>query len=564
MSLLIEAQLTEQSKPSVCGGVFRLAVALSVTLVVGCAASGPSAPGEATVTVFAQGGLLHGSNGVIFGPDGNLYIASVSSSTVLGVDPESGEVVERWGPEQGVSGPDDLIFGPDGSLFWTDILVGDVGKRLPDGTTSVVASPGPGVNPITFSDDWRLFVSQCFLGDHLFEIDPNGLEEPRLISDQLGPGCGMNGMDWGPDGKLYGPRWFHGEVARIDVDSGDLETVATGFGIPAAVKFDSEGRLHVLDTQVGEVVRVDIVTGEKEVVGRPGVAKDNLAFNADDRLFVSSFSDSSILEVIGLDTNRVVVPGGISTPGGLAYLPSSAGSGRLFVADGGALRQLDPSTGTEVHTVQGFVTDLGLAHSAHPRGEHLVITAGATVTIWNPDTDEVVSRFESFDRAVDALAFGEDIIVSEFGTGSVVRFSPDAPDTRTTLASGFEQPAGLASHDGDLYVADRTGAVFQILNDGEVLDMPRPVVIGLAGPEGIAVAEDGSLYVVEVDAERVTWVDPESGATSLVADGLNLSGLEREAISEATPIAYLSGIAIGDGSLFVSNYPENRIYRIQF
>ena len=41
-------------------------------------------------------------------------------------------------------------------------------------------------------------------------------------------------------------------------------------------------------------------------------------------------------------------------------------------------------------------------------------------------------------------------------------------------------------------------------------------------------------------------------------------GLEREAISEATPIAYLSGIAIGDGSLFVSNYPENRIYRIQF
>ena len=61
MSLLIEAQLTEQSKPSVCSGVFRLAVALSMTLVVGCAASGPSAPGEATVTVFAQGGLLHGS-----------------------------------------------------------------------------------------------------------------------------------------------------------------------------------------------------------------------------------------------------------------------------------------------------------------------------------------------------------------------------------------------------------------------------------------------------------------------------------------------------------------------
>jgi len=41
-------------------------------------------------------------------------------------------------------------------------------------------------------------------GDHgeskgLYILDPDGIEEPRLISDQLGPGCGLNGMDWGPD-----------------------------------------------------------------------------------------------------------------------------------------------------------------------------------------------------------------------------------------------------------------------------------------------------------------------------------------------------------------------------
>ena len=61
------------------------------------------------------------------------------------------------------------------------------------------------MNPITFSDDGRLFVSQCALGDHLFELDPDGSEGPRLITDQLGPGCGLNGMDWGPDDRLYGP-----------------------------------------------------------------------------------------------------------------------------------------------------------------------------------------------------------------------------------------------------------------------------------------------------------------------------------------------------------------------
>ena len=281
--------------------------ALGAALAAGCGGSGPAAPDPAgaTVTVLAQGGPLHGSNGIYFGPDGNLYIASVVSSQILAIDPESGAEVASWGPDDGVNGPDDLIFGPDGSMYWTDIGGGEVGKRTPDGVTSIVGAPGPGANPITFSDDGRLFVSQCFLGTHLFEIDPDGVDEPRLINDELGPGCGLNGMDWGPDDKLYGPRWFNAEVARVDVDSGEVEIVATDFGIPAAVKFDSQGRLHVLDTQRGEVVRIDLDSGDREVVGRPGVGLDNLALDGDDRVFVSSFMNGSIVEVTGPETTSI-------------------------------------------------------------------------------------------------------------------------------------------------------------------------------------------------------------------------------------------------------------------
>ena len=89
-----------------------------------------------------------------------------------------------------------------------------------------------------------------------------------------------------------------------------METVASGFqGRPVAVKFDSRDRLHVLDTGAGEVVRVDVATGDTEVVGRVGVGSDNLAFNAEDRLFVSSFTDSSIVEVTGPETNPDNHPG---------------------------------------------------------------------------------------------------------------------------------------------------------------------------------------------------------------------------------------------------------------
>ena len=59
-----------------------------------------------------------------------------------------------------------------------------------------MASLPPGPNPITFSDDGRLFVALCFVGDSLYEVDPEGIEAPRLIAENL-VGCALNGMDWG-------------------------------------------------------------------------------------------------------------------------------------------------------------------------------------------------------------------------------------------------------------------------------------------------------------------------------------------------------------------------------
>ena len=376
----------------------------------------------------------------------------------------------------------------------------------------------------------------------------------------------MNGPDdlaFGPDGSMFWTDIAGGDVVRVDVDSGLVETVATGFQIPAAVKFDSQGRLHVLDTRAGEVVRVDVVSGDTEVVGRPEVGRDNLAFDGEDRLFVSSFADGSIVEVTGPETIREVMTGGISSPGGLAYVPSTGTSGRLFLADGSALRELNPVTGAEVHVAGGFNSDLGQVMSVHRHGEHLLLCNSTTVTIWDPAPDRLVSRFDGFEECVDAVAYEGDIIVSQYNTGSVIRFDPASPDDRTVIATGLEEPAGLAVQGANLYVADRSGTLFQILDDGETLETPRPVASGLAGPEGIAAAEDGTLYVVEEDAGRVTRVNPQTGTSTPVVDGFALRGLERRALAESTSIGYLSGVAVGNGTLFVSDYQGNRVYRIE-
>ena len=76
----------------------------SISLVLmGCGSSGPE-PISATVSVLAEGGPLHGSNGMIIGPDGLIYVASVSSSVIAAINPESGTVVEEYGPDDGVNG----------------------------------------------------------------------------------------------------------------------------------------------------------------------------------------------------------------------------------------------------------------------------------------------------------------------------------------------------------------------------------------------------------------------------------------------------------------------------
>ena len=464
-------------------------------------------------------------NGLHFGPDGLLYLASVMSPALASLDPETGEIRERLGPSDGAMGPDDLAFDADGRLCWTDIFQGEVRCRDPGGVAKLVGSPGPGVNPITFSDDGRLFVSQCFMDHRLFELDPEGNEEPRLISDQLGPGCGLNGMDWGPDGKLYGPRWFMHQVARVDVDTGTIETVAEGFNVPAAVKFDSKGRLHVLDSGAGEVVRVDVATGEREVVGRIRTGLDNLAFDAEDRLFVSSYADGDIVEVVDRDHYRTVIPGGINMPGGLA-LVGPAGEEALFVAQFLSLKKVDPSDGSELGIVRDLlgVTAIGSVHTVSPRQDHLILTSWfeGSVKLWNPENDSLVARFDGFQQPLNGIAFGENIVVAELGSASVFSFHPDRPNDRETLAEGLRVPAGLVAHGVSLFVSEQGGGrILQLVDGGETLRPPREIASGLDGPEGIAIRDD-MLFIIEAGAGRVTRMGVDGGNREVLAEGLEL------------------------------------------
>ena len=501
--------------------------------------------------VLVKGSPIHGANGLAFDQNDRLYIASVLGREIVVMDPSTGKILDRLGPDLGVETPDDLTFGPAGNLFWTALFTGEVGRLSPDGVKTTVGIVAPGVNPITFSDDGRLFVAHDFFGvSGLYEIDPSGLNPPVELDPNF---YNLNAFDFGPDGLLYGPI-FQERIIRIDVDSGPpplwFENVLEPFP-SAAVKFDTQGRLHALN--VDRVVRIDLGTDEIEVISEIEPGLDNLAFDSSGNLYVSSFVNGTIFRILPSGQPRVLSGGGMIAPGGVAVLPRPHGGESVVVADTFSFREFNGRTGRPGAHEEVF----GTAGTVAAYGEDLVVCSwfNSAVEFRDGETLHLIDGPFGFNLPSNAIAFGGDIAVAELATGSVVR------GDHTPIATGLIVPTGLAAIGDDLFVADwAMGEVYQIVDDGAPIP-PTPVASGLAFPEGLAVNLDGSLLVVEAGAGRLSRIDPATGDVTMVAEGLDL-GLPGP--PGYPPYWYFNGVAVGPtGNIFVTGDGANVLYRFK-
>lgn len=415
---------------------FATSLAATALLVTAACDNKPKAAKPATykVETFVPGAPFHGLHGLAFDKDGGLYAGSVVGMSIYKVDPETGDVsVHIAGPE---GQADDLEFSEAGGLAWTAFGLGKVFYQTPEGERRMVAEGLPGANSLAFNQEGRLFATQVFMGDALHEVHLSGKTPPRKIMEGMG---GLNGFDFGPDGKLYGPIWFKGEIARVDVDAGTLETVASGFTVPAAVNFDSQGVLHAIDNETGEIFQVDIETGDRMLIATAPTNLDNLAFDADDRLFVSNMSDSAIYEV-NRETGelRTVTSGPLSVPAGLAWH-----NGTLYVADTFNFSKVDTATG-EVSDILRLVTEHEYPTSVTANDNRIILTSANTglVQIYDTATEERIARWHDFvlPAGVADLPTGE-IAVLE-GIGRLTITSGEHGETRQVLVEGLVDRPG--------------------------------------------------------------------------------------------------------------------------
>lgn len=531
-----------------------------------------------TTQILVPGSHFHGVHGLAFNKDDQLFAGSVVGQAIYRINVDSGEVTREVDPPQGMA--DDIAFGPDGSMAWTAFLEGVVYVRKDREVAKAVATGLPGINSLAFACnvvvteerrgervekvtkrvfDGRLFATQVFLGDALYEIDVKGEKPPRKILENLG---GLNGFEFGPDCALYGPLWFKGQVVRIDVEKGTIEKVADGFRTPAAVNFDSKGRLYVVDTALGQLVRVEVATGAKTLIAtlKPGL--DNLAIDSRDRVFVSSMVDNAIY-LVDTETSswRTIVEGRLAIPSDLA-VSSEGGRETLHLADIFSYRTIDGATGA-VETplrMQGDALEYPFGVSVGAR--HVVMTSWFTGSVQRVDrkTGRSVGILHEFKAPMDAIETDKgDLLVLELGTGSLLRVTGPEGNDRMVVAKDLTAPSAMVAGPNDIvYISDTgAGAIVQI----DVASGARRVVIdGLKGPEGIDLGPDGRLYVAEVGTRSVLAIDPRDGAKTVVADELAI-GL---AAAKGTPPSYVTtGVAVGkSGAVYVSSDIRNAIYKL--
>jgi sugar lactone lactonase YvrE len=357
---------------------------------------------------------------------------------------------------------------------------------------------------------------------------------------------GANGMQFGPDGKLYCVQAFGSQVSAIDPATGACQAVSPVGGpivAPDDIAFDSRGVMYVTEVMNA---RVSARTPD----GQTRIIADNVpAANGitcyQDRLFMDECRPGGRLFELFPDgraprllADNLPLPNALSVgPDGQLYFPEiAAGEIWRVPLSGGAPQRF--LSGLAVPTAVKFDRKGMLTTTQAGSGEiakfDLQSSAKTVVGKVRPGIDNF---------AIDA---SNRLFISHFVDGGVAEILGDGQE-RVLVPAGFLGPLGLAlGGDGTLYAGDGL-SLAAIAPDGRRYRAGMLLDEGFPGfVRGVAAGPGGALLLT-TSAGSVASYHPGTRAAQTFATGLN----------ELMGIAYAP-----DGSCVVAEAGAGRLLQI--
>ena len=273
-----------------------------------------------------------------------------------------------------------------------------------------------------------------------------------------------------------------------------------------------------------------------------------------------------------------------------------AGSGRIFgffeepdeqdVGDGGPATdaKLDWPIGVTVDSEGNvYVADVGhnrVRKLTRMGTEYIITTLAGTGDESDEDGDgDIGDGGPASDAQLDAprgVAVDEEgyVYVADTGNNRIRRIGPDGVITtiagdESTMGAQLSVPRGIAiDAGGNLYVADTGNNQVHRLDDGILTTIAGAAGLGDGGPannarllepKGIALLQDGTVYITDSGNNRVRKVDTEGVITTLAGTGEQGDG----GPATEAQLYYPTGITVDSaGNVYISDSRNNRVRKV--
>jgi sugar lactone lactonase YvrE len=481
--------------------------------------------GRYKVTTVVKDSVFAGVNGAVIGHDGALYVVHTGDGTTTRIDLKTMAASELVHPWSGVYISDDITADDKGNLYSTGTtpLVGEVYRIDATGMKTVIARGLTAPNGIQFNKrTGRLFVTECFQANRVFEVDPTGVKEPHLlVKENVIPV--PEGFDFDPDtNDLIIPDMGSGKILRVHPDSGAIQPIADKFTAPIALKVGPDKKAYFPELG-GAVYRLSLDGKTRDKLAQLPPGLDNLAITADGRLFITSYWDATIYEVStdGSGKFKTLFPKGSNTLTGVLVK-----NGQVLISDAIMIRTVAKGeyVQTKLNAWAAHQMPLTLGLADGPGDQVLWPDAiNNAVAIGNPKDGVFKPVAGGLGRPVAVLMSKKEpkIYVAEYAAGQVTEVSL-ADGAKRVLATGLDGPISLAIVDDTLYIAEARAVRIRKLGLGG--GKSEVFVSSGVGKVG-ALASDGSggLLALDVIGRRLLRIDPKKLAISVVADGLPVS-----------------------------------------